>query len=261
MSRTYTIEALVRGLRVLSLFGTSESEMTLQQIVTASGLSKSTAFRILSTLEHEGYLVRDEDTLRYRPGLAVLRLGFTALSGLGIRETAHPHLRRLSRETGETASLSTLDGTEVIYLDRVRNRAIVGVVLGLGSRIPAHCASMGKAMLAFLTDEELEQVLGDLAPRTPHSITDRTRLAEELARVRQRGFAINDQELEVGLRAVAAPIWNHQRRVIAAINITGSVSTISRQRLVEDLAPTVMRSAHEISEELGFRPGLGDAAS
>jgi IclR family pca regulon transcriptional regulator len=261
--RAYRVEALARGLAVLSTFNLATAELSLAQIVASTGLSKSTAFRILRTLEEAGYLTRNAETLRYRPGLKVLELGFTALSSLGLRDVARPFLERLSRETGETVSLSLLDGLEVVYIDRVRNQSIVGVVLELGSRIPAHCASMGKAMLAHLPTEDLAALLEatPLAPCTTRSIVDPAALERELARIRRRGYAINDQELEAGLRAVAAPIRNHSGGVVAAINTTGSVRTISRSRLTQELAPKVGDAANRISRALGFARDAGAPTS
>ncbi len=252
-SRSYRVEALARGLAILSLFNPTTDELSLTEIAESSGLSKSTAFRLVRTLSEAGYLVRNPKSQGYRPGLKVLALGFTALSGLKIRQVARPYLEELSEETGETVSLSQLEGLEVVYVDRVRNRSIVGVVLRLGSRIPAHCASMGKAMLAHLPADELNSRLrgASLTPCTPRGNASHGAFRHELARVRHRGYAINDQELEIGLRAVAAPIWDHNRQVIAAINVTGSEHTISLRRLVDELAPRVQDTARRISVAIG----------
>jgi len=252
--RSYRVEALARGLCVLSQFDQSSVELSLTEIAAATGLSKSTAFRLVRTLEEAGYLSRNAESQRYRPGLKVLELGFTVLSNLGIRDVARPILEQLSRETGETVSLSLLDGLDVVYIDRVRNRSIVGVVLGLGSRIPAHCASMGKAMLAYLPADELTARLerAPLVPCTGHSVADSAELARELERVRRRGYAVNDEELEIGLRAVAAPIRDHHGQVVAAANATGSVRTISSARLINELAPQVRSAADRISRAMGF---------
>ncbi len=229
-------------------------DLSLADIVAATGLSKSTAFRIVRTLEDAGYLIRHPETQRYRPGLEVLKLGFAALSSLGIREVSRPYLERLAKATGETVSLCLLDGREVVYIDRVRNRSIVGVVLGLGSRIPAHCASMGKAILAHLPEAELAARLegAALVSCTAHSIVEVPALYREFARIRRCGYALNDEELEIGLRAVAAPIRDHDHQVVAAINATGSVRTISRRRLVDELAPLVQEAATGISRAMGF---------
>ncbi len=142
---------------------------------------------------------------------------------------------------------------EVVYVDRFRRHQIYGVVLGIGSRIPAHCASMGKVMLAHLPRQELRQRLlqQPLSPCTSHTSTDALSLEEELSHVRQVGYALNDEELAIGLRAVAAPIWDQDDQVVAACNITGSVRTISRERLRQELAPAVRSTAAQISQALG----------
>jgi IclR family pca regulon transcriptional regulator len=250
----YVVEALLRGLKVLSLFNRERSALTLTEIVEAAGLNKSTAFRVVATLESAGYLERQKDTRRYQPGLKVLQLGFTAISSLEFRQVARPYLVKLSEETGETVSLSILDGMEVVYVDRVRNRQIVGVVLGTGSQIPAHCASMGKVMLAHLGASELESwlKLAQLSPCTEFSKISRKQLDAELATVRAQGFATNNEELEIGLRAVAAPIWDHNGQVAAAINTSGSVRTISTDRLHKQLAKQVCDTALQISRALGY---------
>lgn len=250
----YTIESLQRGLQVLALFNHEQPTLTLTEIILRTGLNKTTAFRIVSTLETAGYLKRDPETKQYRPALKVLQLGFTALSSLEFRQVARPYLHQLSQEVGETVSLSVLDGMDVVYVDRVRNQQIVGVVLGIGSRIPAHCASMGKVILAHLTDEELNGRLQNLTltPCTPQSHTTIEDLKADIIRVRQQGYALNDEELELGLRAVAAPIWDDHNQVVAAINITGSTRTISKERLVQELAAKVVETALQISQALGY---------
>lgn len=253
----YTLESLLRGLNILSLFTRETPALTLTEITIASGLNKTTVFRILSTLENAGYMRRDPDTKRYRPALKVLQLGFASISSLEVRQIARPYLEQLSQQVGETVSLSMLDGLYIVYVDRVRYQRIVGVVLGMGSRLPAHCASMGKAMLAHLPPEELHRQLDEvnLKPCTPNSLVDRDAIETELARVRAQGYATNDEELEMGLRAVAAPIWDNSNQVVAAINITGSTSTISRECLVGELALAVLHTSAQISQGLGYVQG------
>lgn len=250
----YTIDALLRGLKILSLFSHETPSLSLTDIVKSTGINKTTVFRMITTLEDAGYLVRNPETRRYHPGVKVLQLGFTAISDLDVRQVARPYLEQLSQQVGETVSLSVLDGMEIVYIDRVRNRQIVGVVLGMGSRLPAHCASMGKAMLAHLPPAELQRRLDqvELKPCTPKSLADKAALRADLAVVRRRGFAINDEELEIGLRAVAAPIWDSSGQVVAAANITGSAAMISQERLINELAPAVRDTARKISQALGY---------
>ncbi len=251
----YLIESLHRGLQVLSLFTRERPALTLTEIVRVTGLNKTTVFRILTTLNGDGYLERDPGTSRYRPGLKVLHLGFTAIASLDLRQVARPHLSRLSGTTGETTSISILDGLDVVYIERIRgHQSIVGVVLGIGSRIPAHCGSMGKVMLAHLPTSELSERLHKavLNPCTPMSIVAEPAIETELEQVRKQGFATNNEELEIGLRAVAAPIWNHSDQVVAAINVSGSVRTISSDRLMNELMPQVRDTGELISQALGY---------
>jgi len=256
---TYRVESLARGLSILSSFAVSSDNLSLTEIASVTGIGKSTTFRLLHTLERAGYVSRETASKRYRLGVKSLELGLVALSGLNLRQVARPILEKLSQTTGETVSLSLLDGLEVVYIDRVRNRSIVGVLLELGSRIPAHCASMGKAMLAHLEPEELTRRLATatLVARTPNSIENVEQLLQELDRVRSKGYALNDEELEVGLRAVAAPIRNYSGEVIAAINLTGNVHTISLERLTFDLAPLVESAAAKISRAMGLAGSEG----
>jgi IclR family pca regulon transcriptional regulator len=253
----YEIEALVRGLDVLKLFTQEHPRWSLSEIVDALGMTKSTAFRVLATLESSGYLERDGESRLYRPGVNVLELGFVALNGLEVRQIAHPYLERLAQELNETASLAVREGTDIVYVDRVRNRAIVGILLGIGSRAPGHCTGLGKALLADLDPAQLDEMLRKvkLERLTPRTIVDTSRLAADLKRARQRGFATNDEEFVVGLRTVAAPIRDRSGTAVAAIGMSGPVVTISRKRMLEELGPAVRGAAAEISRELGFREG------
>jgi PcaR/PcaU/PobR family beta-ketoadipate pathway transcriptional regulator len=251
----YTIEILLRGLNILALFARENPTLSLTEIASITGLNKTTVFRLLNTLEEAGYLLRDLGTKRYRPGIKVLKLGFTAITSLDFRQVAHPYLEQLSQQVNETVSMSILDAMEVVYIDRVRNQQIMGVVLGLGSRLPAHCSSMGKVMLAHLNPNELNLRLemGSLTSLTPKSLSSPQALVTELAHVRQLGYAINDEEIEIGLRAVAAPIWDHTNLIIAAINITGLAARISLERISGELALAVCQTAHQISQALGYK--------
>ena len=254
----YTIEALVRGLEVLALFTAARPALSFNEIVGALDLSKSTAFRILATLEQLGYLEHDSAARRYRPGLKVFQLGFAALAGLEIQQVARPQLERLAQQLDETASMAVLEDLDIIYIDRIRNRAIVGVVLGVGSRLPAYSASLGKVLLADLPEPELRERLAraTLAPITAHTIVSEGGLLTELAEIRRRGYAISDQELAIGLRGVAAPIRDSQGRAVAAINVSGPTSTISPERLDLELLPAVLATAERISLALGYSPRL-----
>lgn len=255
----YNIEALTRGLEILSLFSSDKPSLSLMEVVAALKINKSTAYRVLSTLETLGYLERDANSRRYRPSLKVLELGFTALNSLEVRQVARPYLERLAQEVNETVSLGILDGMDVVYIDRVRNRSIVGVVLGVGSHVSAHCTALGKVLLAYLPQEELMNRLtqNKLTALTPCTFIEPSKLLDELELVRQRGYAINDEELAIGLRAIAAPIRDLSQKTVAAINVSGPVTTISLRRLKNELASAVVETATQISAALGYNLNSG----
>jgi len=251
----YYVEALGRGLQILEVFSERTPSLSLTEIASAVGLGKSTAFRFVHTLEKLGYLERDPHTKRYRPGLKVLRLGFTVLNSLEISQIAKPYLELLSAQSGETTNMTVRDGAEIVYVARNKTQQIVTVNLDLGSRLPVHCTAMGKAQLADLSRQELGDLLGDgpYSSRTSHTISDLDTLAEELQKVRQQGYAINDQELALGLRSVAAPVRGPDGNVVAAINISVPSARVSRRKLKADLAPLVVQVAAQISSALGAR--------
>jgi IclR family transcriptional regulator, pca regulon regulatory protein len=252
----YNIEALARGLDILELFSPQSPALNMTDVLSRLHLSKSTIFRLLSTLETLGYLERDPATRRYRPSIKVLHLGFAVINSLEVRQVARPYLERLAQELEETVSLCVLDGDHVTYVDRVRNQSIVGVSLKVGSRIPAHCASIGKVLLANLTSDELDRFLRDttFVRCTPRTTSEPEVLHSELMAVKKNGYAICDGELAVGLRAAGAPLLNHLRKAVAAINVSGAATTISVNRLKKIIVPAVVRTAAQISYALGFPP-------
>jgi IclR family pca regulon transcriptional regulator len=253
MGDRYYIEALGRGLRVLEAFTEKVPSLSLTEISLAVGLDKSTAFRSVYTLEKSGYLVRDPDTKRYRPGLKVLRLGFAALNSLGLRQIAQPYLKALSSQTGETTNMTVREGAEVVYIARNRTQQIISINLQVGSRLPVYCTSMGKVQLIDQSLRELHDLLGaePYPAMGPNTITTLEALVAELEQIRQQGYAINDEELAAGLRSTAAPIRDAEGEIVAAINVSVPSARVSREELESNLAPLVRNTAREISRTLG----------
>jgi len=249
----YHIEALERGLRVLETFSTESPSLSLTEIADRAGLIKSTAFRVVHTLEELGYLGRDPETKRYRPGLKVLRLGFSTLSGLEAGQVGEPYLKALSGQCGETTNMTVRDGADIIYVVRNKTQQILAVDFHVGSRLPVHCTSMGKAQLIDFSRQELLDLLGDgpYPVMGPNTITTLDRLVAELEKIRRQGYAVNDEELAAGLRAVAAPVRDHTNDIVAAINISVPGVRVSLEQLAERLAPMVVDAAHQISLTLG----------
>jgi len=252
----YKIDAVARGLEILALFTTERPFMNLTEIVTATHLTKSTAFRMVSTLELLGYLERDPETRQYHPGLKVLQLGFTALNSLDVAQIGQPYLKSLSDACGETTNMAIREGAEIVYVARNVTRQIIGVNVQRGSRAPAYCTSMGKAQLIDLSPKELFDLLGEgpYLKMTPNTIMYLKDMVLELEKIRQQGYAVNDEELAIGLRSVAAPIRGIGWKIVAAINISVTGSRISRNEIEDQLAPKVVDTARLISLSLGAPP-------
>jgi len=250
----YYIESLARGLRVLSTFSEEQPVLSLTDISQKLQINKTTTYRLLSTLETLGYLQRDQQTKLYRPALEVLRLGFVVLSGMEVRQVAAPYLRQLVDEVQETVNLAVLDNHEVVYVDRVGSNHMVNVYRPIGSRLPAYCTSTGKALLAFLSPEELESILTvtTWSPLTENTIVTPEALKENLELVRQRGFADSNAEMIPELRAVAAPIRQNDGQVVATVNISAPTHRISYDKLISELGPKVVEAGRQISKALGY---------
>ena len=252
-------QSLERGLAILSAFGSDRSTIGVSELSRELGLSRSTTHRYIATLTSLGYLQQDAETKRYRLGPRVLDLGFAAINSMDIREISVSHLQALSDATGFTANLAILDGGDVVYIERCRTsrsgQREIDLNLHVGSRLPAYCTAMGKALLAFVPEDRLEEILDgvDLVARGPNTITDRVALRAEMERIRTLGVAVNNEELAYGLRSIAAPIRSSSGEVVAALNLAVHRSMISIDDLIERYGPAVKRTADAISEEIGHR--------
>jgi IclR family pca regulon transcriptional regulator len=244
------VQSLARGLEVITAFDADHPTMTLSAIASRAGLGRATARRFLLTLVELGYMRFDGKQFMLTP--QVLRLGTAYLSGLGLPEIVQPHLERLTAEVGESSSAAVLDGSDIVYVARVATTRIMRMGITVGTRFPAHATSMGRVLLAALSEDDLAAYLAatDLEPLTPRTIHDPARLRAELERIRKRGWAIVDQELEVGLCSVAAPV-REGTGVVAAINI--STSTHRHPKLPKDYVEAVVATALSASADLDRR--------
>ena len=252
-------QSLQRGLAILSSFRSERPLLGVSELGRDLGLSRSTTHRYVSTLVSLGYLQQDPATKKYRLGPRVLDLGFSAINSMELREVAGPHLRELSDATGYTANMAILDDLDIVYVDRCRSAQArqreIDLNLHVGARLPAYCTSLGKVLLAHLADEEREVRLGriEFQRRGPNTITTRTALAAELIRVREQGYAVNNEELAYGLRSIAAPVLTHDGSAAGAINLAVHSSMVSSATLGDRFGPILLRTAADISERLGFR--------
>lgn len=219
--RTYGIQSVSRALAILELFDERRPYLSTTEIAELTSLNRATAYRFCQTLLGLGYL-EEVAPRRFRPGLKAVSLARAALSSRELPDLALPYLRELRDRTGETVNMALLDGAEVVYVSRLLSRHLLALRLFVGSRLPAYASSLGRAMLAFLPDGEVDALLAgtSLEAFTPYTIVDRRRLLAELQRIRTRGYAINDQELVVGIRGIAAPVFGVGGRPIAAVNLS-----------------------------------------
>jgi DNA-binding IclR family transcriptional regulator len=217
-------------------------------------LHKNNVFRLLATLETRGYVEQDRDTGNYRLGMKTFEVASVFLHHLGLVKQARPVIEELARETGEAAYLGTLEGASVVCIDMVETSQPVRVVPHLGRRFPAHATALGKVQLAFRPQEELEALWTREAPvaLTPRTIAAPDRLAEELGRVAAQELALEDEELEVGVRAVAAPVRDYAKRVVGAIGVRGPAFRLGLDRLDVEIAPRVRAAAKHVSKRLGY---------
>jgi IclR family pca regulon transcriptional regulator len=255
-------QSLERGLMILSTFSQAGPVLGIADLARAVNLNRSTTHRYVATLAKLGYLQQDPDTRKYSLGPRVIDLGFAALSSMEMTRVAARHLQALSDETGYAASMAVLDGPDIVYVERRRSRRSAGLVVDLnlhvGSRLPAYCTSMGKVLLAYREPAALRMLLDrtDLARRGPKTITAREQLMTVLAKVRQTGIGINDEELAPGLRSIAAPVRDRSGSVVAAINVAVHLTTWSAsvESVTSRLEGPLRHTAAEISTRLGYRP-------
>ena len=253
------VQSLARGLAVIKVFGAEHPRLTLSDVARRTELTRATARRFLLTLNELGYVQTDGSLFWLTP--RVLELGYSYLSSLSLPEIAGPHLETLAEKVRESSSVSILDGDDVVYIARVPVSRIMTVSINIGTRFPAFATSMGRVLLAGLPAEDIDAYLDRvrLDQLTTHTLADVSALRTELENIRQQGYCIVDQELELGLRSLAAPIVDPDGRVVAAVNISTQAARYSLDVVHADLVPAVRATANAISEDLArtqHRPAL-----
>jgi len=251
----YSAPAVDAALYILETLG-GVPEMNLTELARKLGVGKSSVYRLLVTLARRGYVDKDPQSERYRLTYRLFAVGSPAADRFGLREAANPIMQRLAGETGETVNLGLLDGTRVVNLHKVEGRHLLRMHLELGGGAPAHATALGKVLLAALKPAEVARRLHArrLERLTSRTIGDRRSLGTALARIREQGFAIDDEECSLGLRCVAAPILNHLGSVVAALSVSGPSQRLPGQ-LLSSLAGSVRAAAQDISQRLGFPIG------
>jgi len=253
------VRSLERGLAVIKAFDAHSTSLTLSDVSRRTGLTRAAARRFLLTLAELGYVHHDGRAFSLRP--SVLDLGFAYLSSMGLPEVALPHMERLVADVQESSSMSVLDGTDVIYVARVPTRhRIMAVSIAVGTRFPAYATSMGRVLMAGMDDDELAAFIAanELRSMTAATIHDTSALRAEVDKVRERGYAIIDQELEDGLRSAAAPVRSETGATVAAINVSVHASRATVEQIRDHIVPKLLRTVAEVSADLA---SVGNAAT
>lgn len=243
--------SLARGLEVIETFEGHTEGQSVADVARRTGLSRAAVRRLLMTLEQLGYA---EYTGRvYRLKTRVLKLGFSYLTSNSLPAIAQPILEQVTEAVHESSSLSVLEGDEIVYLARSSAKRVMSVGLSVGSRLPAYCTSMGRVLLAALPDKDLTAYLDrvELRALTPRTVTDKGLVYEMIRRVQAQGFALADEELELGLRSIAVPVRNRMDRVVAAINIGVHAARVSAGEMIERMLPMLQESARSFAHLLG----------
>lgn len=241
------MQSLARGLEVIRAFEHARPTLSITEVARLTNISRAAARRCLYTLEQLGYVVGVEGVYELTP--RVLSLGYAYLSGMPLARIAQPVLERVSERLHESCSIGVLDGDDVVYVARAARQRILSISLGAGSRLPAYCTSMGRVLLAHLSAPDLDAYLSRvrMERQTPHTIVETSVLRKELQRVRVSGYAVVDQELEAGLRAIAVPVKQQDGRVSASINVGAHAARADRQVMVKTYLPVLLEAANEVA--------------
>ena len=239
--QTDFVGSFAKGLQVIEAFGVDSPRLSITEVANKTGLDRATARRCLLTLNTLGYA--DYDGKYFTLALRSLRLGLAGLASMPLPHVVQPWLDKLSDRIGQSCSVSILDGAEIVYVARAAQRRIMSIGLMPGSRLPAHSTSMGRVILASLPEDEARALVEscDLSPKTPFSMTDAELIMKELRAVRDQGYALIDQEVELGLRSIAVPIFNHRNVVQAALNVAVAAVQPQASDLIETYLPDLLR--------------------
>ena len=249
----YIIQAVSHALDLLEQFHDDVDELGVTELSKRLKLHKNNVFRLLATLESRRYIEQNRATENYRLGLKELELGQTFFKQMGLLRQAKPILEKMVTDCNETSYVAILKDGFSVYLDVVETGLTVRVVSRVGSRLPSYCTAAGKVQLAYLSEEELESVLPrELKSFTPSTFSDREEFKRHLREIAEKGFAIDDEELDPGVRCVAAPIRDYTRRIIGALSTSGPSMRLSNERIEQELVPLVTEAAEELSTRLGY---------
>lgn len=248
------LSSVANSIRLLTSFSGDEDEIAITTLAQRLGLAKSTVHRLASTLTSAGFLEQNRDTGRYRLGVALFELGALVRRRMDVANEARPHLRELLEKTGETVQLGIVDHYSVLYVYEMESRRAIRMAAAVGARAPLHCTAVGKVLLAFQPADYIHETLErGLTAFTDNTIVRREAVLELLEEVRSRDYAVDDEESEIGLRAIAAPVRNQNGLVIAALGVAAPVQRMNKKGM-QTTVPSVIAIAQAVSTRLGYQP-------
>ena len=250
--KKYSVPALEKAMAILDLLDKSDEDYTVTEIHTQLDIPKATAFMILNVLESYN-VVKKSKHGRYSLGPRIYTLGMSYMTKMDLKKVAKPHLEQLSRDTGFTTHLGIIADNGLLFIDKVEIQAFIKFSTFPGMRSDLHSTSMGKAIVAFLEEEELNRVIDsiEMGMYTPNTITDKDKFKHALIRIRETGYAVEDEEGEIGVRCIGAPIFDIDKKVVAAVSITALKSELTVD-MFQQVGNKVMETARDISSDLGY---------
>ena len=246
------IKSLEKAIDILFAFSRGTSYLTIENIASMADMPKSTCYRFVNTLKKKGLIEFDPDVFKYKLGVRLLKLESAIQKSLNITKIALPFMKELSLFSGETAQLMILSNDQAVCVERVESFGVLRVMPKKGNVIGLHSGASGKAIMAFLSDEEQDRIIKEkgLQKYTQNTITDPERLKMDLRQIRNLGYAISKQEIYTGVNAVAVPIFNHSNRVRGSIGLAGPIERFSQEK-IKQVVPQILTAAQEITAQLG----------
>jgi DNA-binding IclR family transcriptional regulator len=249
-NKYFFIGSLAKGLNILELLSDNET-LTVTQVGKLMNINRASSHRFLSTLRELGYAEKDENS-RYKLTSKLIEIGMKVLDRFEVRNIVHPFLQELSSKFNETINLGYFNGKEILTIDKIDSTEILRMDAGIGGREPAYCTSIGKAILAFLPDKQLEEYFKaiELTPLTPNTVTSKEKLKKELMHIKENGYAVDDEELCIGLRCVGAPVFDHRSHAKYALSIAGPAIRFGSKR-VDEMQRELRTICERLSKSLG----------
>ena len=250
----YMIQSLARGIKMLELLAQVGEPLTMSQLAEQMKMNRPTTYRFLYTLENLKLVERNPESKAYQIAPNILKLGYGVFQTSDLWKTAHPYLVGAKQKYNETFNVSILDGTKILYIDRVKTQSILSINLEIGSKLPAYCTSMGRVLLANMDESELRNLLKKIKweKYTPQTITSLKKLKRILTEVRKKGVSVNRGELALELWSAAAPIRNHSGKVVAAVNMAVNALKHEEGYVEQIMIPAVLEVANQISSAMGY---------